>query len=60
MEENLNIDTPCIVLTANAISGAKEQYMEAGFAEYMTKPIDITLLDTNLIKYLPKDLLEQK
>ena len=60
MEENLNIDTPCIVLTANAISGAKEQYMEAGFAEYMTKPIDITLLDTNLIKYLPKDLIEQK
>lgn len=60
MEENLNIDTPCIVLTANAISGAKEQYMEAGFAEYMTKPIDITLLDTNLIKYLPKELIEQK
>ena len=60
MEENLNIDTPCIVLTANAISGAKEQYMEAGFAEYMTKPIDITLLDTNLIKYLPKDIIEQK
>ena len=60
MKENLNIDTPCIVLTANAISGAKEQYMEAGFAEYMTKPIDITLLDTNLIKYLPKDLIEQK
>lgn len=60
MKENLNIDTPCIVLTANAISGAKEQYMEAGFAEYMTKPIDITLLDTNLIKYLPKDLIEQQ
>ena len=52
MESNPNINTPCIVLTANAISGAKEKYMEAGFDEYMTKPVNMDLLEDNLQKFL--------
>ena len=52
METNPNRDTPCIVLTANAISGAKEKYMEAGFDEYMTKPVNMDLLEENLRKFL--------
>lgn len=39
MEDGLNKDTPVIVLTANAISGAKEQYMEEGFTDFLSKPI---------------------
>ena len=45
---------------ANAISGAKEEYMKAGFNEYMTKPVDVELLDSNLIKYLPKELVKKQ
>ena len=52
MESNLNKNTPCIVLTANAISGAKDKYIEAGFDEYMTKPVNMDLLEANLEKYL--------
>lgn len=52
METNPNRNTPCIVLTANAISGAKEKYMEAGFDEYMTKPVNMDLLEKNLRKFL--------
>ena len=59
MDGNLNKNTPCIVLTANAISGAKEQYMNAGFDEYMTKPVDVELLDSNLVKFLPDDLIKK-
>ena len=52
MEGNPNRNTPCIVLTANAISGAKEKYMEAGFDEYMTKPVNMDLLENNLQRFL--------
>ena len=55
MTPNPNHDTPVISLTANAISGAREQYLAAGFKDYLTKPINSTHLENMLIKYLPKD-----
>ena len=55
MPDNLNVDTPVISLTANAISGARERYIAAGFKDYLTKPINSTHLENMLIKYLPKD-----
>ena len=50
---NINWDTPVVCLTANAIAGAREQYMEAGFDDYLTKPIDSRKLEDMIIKYLP-------
>lgn len=50
-----NIGTPIICLTANAISGAREQYLEEGFDDYLTKPIDPERLEAVLMQYLPKD-----
>ena len=50
-----NAHTPVIVLTANAVSGAREEYMAAGFDDYLTKPIDSQHLEATLQKYLPKD-----
>lgn len=38
-EENLNRETRVIVLTANAIVGAREDYLKEGFEEYLTKPV---------------------
>lgn len=50
--ECINHDTPIVVLTANAIAGAREEYIKRGFDDYMTKPIDIDVLCKILIKYL--------
>lgn len=44
--------TPIVVLTANAITGAREEYMKKGFDEFMTKPIDVEVLQKILMKYL--------
>ncbi len=56
-EENESRSAPVIALTANAIHGAKEQYIDLGFTDYMSKPIDSKRLEEMLIKYLPKELV---
>ncbi len=35
----INKDTPVFVLTANAVAGAEQEYMNEGFTGYLTKPI---------------------
>ncbi|SEM40740.1 Signal transduction histidine kinase [Butyrivibrio sp. ob235] len=52
---NPNLLTTAISLTANAVSGAREKYIEAGFDDYITKPIMSEKLDALLIKYLPPE-----
>lgn len=59
-KEHLNVDTPVIVLTANAIVGAKEKYLEDGFTNYLSKPIREDELMEMLRKYLPRELVEMK
>ena len=51
-----NQDTPVIVLTANAISGAKEMYEAEGFIDYMSKPIQGKPLEEKILEYLPENL----
>ena len=53
--EHKCMDTPIIVLTANAIEGMKEMYLEAGFTDYLSKPVSGGELEGMLAKYLPKD-----
>jgi len=45
---------PIIALTANAVIGMREMFMEKGFNDFLTKPIDITKLDEMLDKWIPK------
>ena len=52
---NLNADTPVISLTANAVSGARSMYIEAGFQDYLTKPIHSAQLEALMVKYLPPE-----
>jgi signal transduction histidine kinase/CheY-like chemotaxis protein len=47
-----NFKTPVIVLTANAITGMKEEYLNAGFDDYLSKPIDKSELERVIKKYL--------
>ncbi len=49
-------DTPIIALTADAIEGSDEKYMNAGFNDYLSKPIDKNKLNDILNKYLRSDL----
>ena len=55
--QHLCDDVPVIMLTANAIVGAKEQFMSAGFDDYLTKPIAPEKLDKMIVDYLPKELV---
>lgn len=56
-EEHLCKDTPVVVLTANAIVGAREMYISKGFTDYLTKPVGGRILEDMLSKYLPQEKL---
>lgn len=55
LDGNKSLDAPTVALTANAVSGAREMYIEAGFTDYLTKPINSKKLEDMIIHYLPKD-----
>ena len=45
-------EIPVVVLTANAVTGVKKKYLDKGFDDYLSKPIDRVELDRVLKKYL--------
>lgn len=49
----LNSDTPVVILTANAVSGVRENYLEEGFDDYLSKPIVPEKLEQIIEKLLP-------
>ena len=58
LQGNLNKGVPCIALTANALSGAREEYMAAGFDDYLAKPVNGKDLEKMLMHFLPDDKLQ--
>jgi CheY-like chemotaxis protein len=48
---------PVIALTANAVSGAREMFMENGFDGLLSKPIDAGALAEILLRWLPEELI---
>lgn len=57
-KEGKNTGTPAVALTANAISGARETYISAGFTDYLSKPIDSGRLEKLLQNLIPSEKLK--
>ena len=53
MEDEYYKKVPVIMLTANAIDGVRDTFLKCGFNDYMSKPIEITMLDRVLNTWLP-------
>ncbi len=51
--------TPVIMLTANAMSDAKEFYLRQGFSDFISKPITEQSICRMLLKYLPAELVSK-
>ena len=56
-EERIAESMPVIALTANAVSGARQMYLDCGFQDYLSKPIVGESLEKALYNWLPKDLV---
>lgn len=52
-------DTPIVVLTANAVAGAREKYLAEGFDDFLSKPIVPEKLEDMLKRMLPRELLKE-
>lgn len=52
LEGNMCVGVPIIALTANAVSGVREMYIEAGFDNYLSKPVDGLALEALLERYI--------
>jgi len=47
---------PIIALTADAVSGMRDMFMQSGFDDFLSKPIDTVVLNSVLEKWIPKDM----
>ena len=59
MMDHKCIDTPVIMLTANAMSDAKDFYLNKGFTDFISKPITEQSICKMLEKYLPAKLVNK-
>jgi signal transduction histidine kinase/CheY-like chemotaxis protein len=46
---------PIIAFTANAISGMKELFLEKGFNDFISKPVEVVKLDGIIARWLPRE-----
>lgn len=47
---------PIIAFTANAIGGAREMFMSEGFNDFIAKPIELSVLERILRRYIPTQM----
>ena len=47
-----------IAMTANAVTGAREEYLQEGFTDYLSKPIDYKKLEEMIRNYLPEEMIQ--
>jgi CheY-like chemotaxis protein len=46
---------PIVALTANAVTGMRDMFIENGFNDFLAKPIDMSKLDEIIEKWIPKE-----
>ncbi|MDR2663729.1 MAG: response regulator, partial [Treponema sp.] len=46
---------PVVVLTANAIAGMRDMFLEMGFNDYISKPIEIVKLNEIIARWIPEE-----
>ena len=46
-----------VAISANAIRGIKDRFLEQGFQDYISKPIEIPMMENVLKCYLPKEMV---
>ncbi|MCR5210315.1 MAG: response regulator [Lachnospiraceae bacterium] len=56
--EVLNKHTPVVVLTANAIVGMREKFLQSGFTDYLSKPVNAIQLEDVISSNLPSGLVK--
>lgn len=49
-------NVPVVIVTANAVAGSKERYLDMGFCDYLSKPLDPSELENALKHALPADM----
>ncbi len=49
---------PIIALTANAVNGVREMFINSGMNDFIAKPIELSALDRALKTWLPKELMK--
>lgn len=47
--------TPVIALTANAVTGAREMYLNEGFQNFLSKPVNPEKMEKMIMELLPKE-----
>ncbi|MDR1035919.1 MAG: response regulator [Deltaproteobacteria bacterium] len=55
MENGRHRDLPIIALTANAVSGMKDMFLSHGFNDFISKPIDLNVLEEAVRRWIPHD-----
>ena len=55
LKENPLFNTPVIALTANALTGMKEEYLSLGFNDYLSKPIEKSELERIIKEFIMND-----
>ncbi len=55
-----NNDIPVIAMTAHAMASDRDRCLKAGMNDYLTKPIDPSVLSTVIYKWLPDGSREKK
>jgi CheY-like chemotaxis protein len=52
---NMDKNIPIIALTANALAGMEEMFLEKGFNDFIAKPIDVRKLDEIIRRWIPEE-----